>query len=58
MVVVMGVFLQTTVTTFYLGKIYHGLNTSLDSTSRLITVQKAIIDKNKSLQNVMVPPGK
>lgn len=53
MTVVIGLLTQTMVTTFYLGKIDQGLYTSLDSTSQLISIQKAVVEKNESLKDVV-----
>lgn len=53
MAAVVGLLVQTMATTFYLAKIDQGLSTSLDSTSQLITIQQAIIEKNQSLQDVI-----
>lgn len=52
-VALFGVLAQTQVTTYYLAKIDIGLNSSLDSTRRLVTVEQAIIDKNKTLGTVI-----
>jgi methyl-accepting chemotaxis protein len=53
MAVVIGLLLQTMVTTYYLGRIDAGLNTSLDSTEKLIEAQKIIIEKNGALHDVV-----
>lgn len=53
MTVVVGLLVQTMVTTYYLGKIDKGLNTSLDSTTQLISIQKAVVEKNASLTDVI-----
>jgi hypothetical protein len=52
-VALFGVLVQTLVTTYYLAKIDIGLNSSLDSTRRLVAVEQAIIDKNKTLGTVI-----
>lgn len=53
MAVAAGLLVQTMVTTYYLAKIDSGLNTSLDSTGSLITIQEAIIDKNHAVKDVI-----
>ncbi|GAX90290.1 hypothetical protein [Effusibacillus lacus] len=53
MAAVIGLLLQTMFTTYYLAKIDSGLNASLDSTAKLIEVQKVIIEKNGALQEVV-----
>lgn len=53
LVAVIGLLLQTMATTYYLGKINSGLNTSLQSTSQLISIQNAVIEKNQSLHDVI-----
>jgi hypothetical protein len=52
-VALFGVLAQTLMTTYYLAKIDIGLNSSLDSTRRLVAVEQAIIDKNKTLGTVI-----
>jgi septal ring factor EnvC (AmiA/AmiB activator) len=52
-VALFGILTQTLVTTYYLAKIDIGLNSSLDSTRRLVSVEHAIIDKNKALADVI-----
>jgi methyl-accepting chemotaxis protein len=53
MTVMAGLLAQTMVTTYYLGKIDKGLTVSLDSTTQLISIQKAIVEKNESLKDVV-----
>jgi type VII secretion effector (TIGR04197 family) len=53
MCIVVALLVQQMVTTYYLAKIDVGLNSSLHSTSQLASIQQAIIDKNKALQDVV-----
>ncbi|MCF8563962.1 hypothetical protein LLE49_04325 [Alicyclobacillus tolerans] len=53
MLVVAGLLAQTMVTTQYLAKIDKGLNSSLQSTSTLVSIEGSIIKKNQALSGVV-----
>lgn len=53
MAIVVGLLIQTMVTTLYLSKIDTGLTTSLQTTTQLAGIEQAVIDKNKSLSDIV-----
>lgn len=53
MTVVVLLLVQTMTVTYQLSKIDSGLSKSLDSTSRLLSIQRSIIQKNEHLQAVV-----
>ena len=53
MALVIGLLVQTMMTTYHLMRIDSGLKESLESTERLVEIQEAIIEKNDALAGVV-----
>jgi hypothetical protein len=53
LLVLVGLLVQTMITTYYLGKIDKGLRSSLQSTENLLAIQQSIVSKNEKLQEVI-----